>query len=155
MDLLCLIDTLNPAWRKGQSVSATAGALYGQFRERVRAHAATLRSQDFSAQLEYLMMRSLDFARNHRENIAAWLGPSSPASRHRAMAFRYSPQPLPVRPVVIRVLGRRAHAEALGWEPVFPPGLETADLPFHPGGALTGGNLARCASLLAERLNRE
>jgi len=152
VNLVVLVDALNPAWNRGLPLSATARARLDQLREKALYHAGHLQAMSHNARLGYLSGRIAAFFQNHRETAGAVLGASSRNMLNRRVAFQHIPTPVAAPALIIRVLGRRPHVAALGWQDIFSGGLVCSDLPFEPHGALAGDSVDRVATLLSERL---
>ena len=149
VELLALVDSLNPAWTRPLPRSAAACARLAQLREKARYHTARLRAMPAAARLGYLSGRAAAFFQNHGESAGAWLGLSFHRTRNRRIAGRHTPRSVAAAALVVRVRGRRPHAPGLGWMDVFAGGVTTIDIPFDPHGSLTEGNVTRVAAALS------
>lgn len=153
VELLALIDSLNPAWRP--SGGAVRSARLRQFGWKAAYHRHALRSMGAGEALRYLAGRAGAFVRNHLELTAARVGTEAFGDVHyRGVLRDYSPAPWSGDAVVVRLPGRRLDAPDLGWRAVIQGHLELVDVPFHPSGALAGANAERIADILGLRLSR-
>lgn len=136
VELLALIDTLNPAWR------APASALPRMVLQRAVQHWRTLRNLDWDARRDYLAGRMVALelsARRDRENYT------------RAQA-RYAPaHPLHCRTLLFEMPARRLPALMLGWEGLLGGHTLHETLPFDTAGSLSD----RCAPQVARAILRE
>ncbi len=154
VELLAMVDCLNPAWRRTRSRREILGAYLRQFRIKHAHHSARLAAMGAGDKARYLLSRVGMFFHNHSQNVAAWLG----WRRHlpiaaRAAMLRYSPASYRGDALLLRVPGRRLDAPLLGWQDVIAGRLEMHDLAFEPGGALAGENCERAAAFLQRRLS--
>jgi acyl-CoA synthetase (AMP-forming)/AMP-acid ligase II len=161
VELVALIDTLNPAWRQGRSASAVSLAVARQLRAKLAYHGSTLQGMGPREGARYLAERGRAFLQNHGENAGARalsLGVGVPAGlrsvkwAHRRLALEFRPGVYGGEVVVVKALGRRPDVPALGWDRRVRGRLEEVEIPFHPRGVLSGGNAARVADALSSRM---
>jgi thioesterase domain-containing protein len=155
VELLALIDTLNPAWRRRQKFGAVTAARARQLSRKLHYHAQRLHAMSFAESIRYLAGRLGAFAFNYRELAAAraGLGGLGHAAYRRLMLI-HTPSEWPLDALIIRVAGSRLDAPALGWNGVIKGSVEIVDLPFLPEGALSGENAPRVAAAMQHALNR-
>jgi hypothetical protein len=149
---LALVDTLNPAWRRGARPMAVNAARVQQWRWKLAAHHSCLEQRGWAGKVAYLTGRVGAFWKNHRELTAARLGLGRGAGvKYRRLMLEHQPGLWHGDALLVRVRGRRLEAPDLGWRAVVKGELEMADLPFAAEGALAGDNARRLAKLLEER----
>jgi non-ribosomal peptide synthetase component E (peptide arylation enzyme)/thioesterase domain-containing protein len=163
VDLLVLVDTLNPAWRRGRTPSAVSTSIARQLRAKLALHGEILRGMGPRRGARYLAGRVAAFLQNHGENagaraIALGLEPSrSPRAlklAHRRLSLDYRPEAYEGEVLVVKVRSRRPDVAALGWGGSVQGRLEEVEIPFHPNGALAGPNARRVAQILSRRIPR-
>ena len=155
VELLALIDALNPRWREDATLAMRISARVRQMRFKFAHHYRTLREMPRAGVFAWLTGRGRAFLQNHAEQAAARLHWSDrPAVLHRALLFHHRPAPCRVDAILIRVQGRRTDAPNLGWSQTVLGQIELAEVPFHPHGALAEDNVGRVAAILAEKLGR-
>jgi acyl-CoA synthetase (AMP-forming)/AMP-acid ligase II len=141
VELLALIDSLNPAWAGGNSGIASIKAECRQIGFKLNHHISHVLKFGLFKSARYLKGRVQDFFKFHTE--------SSP---HRAAMLEYRPQPWASNALVLRFPGRRLDAPALGWAHLIQGDLQVRTLPFEPEGALAKDSAARVAAVLREHL---
>jgi hypothetical protein len=97
--------------------------------------------------------RAEDAKRCIDEGTAGRLGLRPVKWTHRRLALEYRPDVYAGEVVVVKVHGRRPDVPALGWDSKAHGTLEEVEIPFHPSGALAGGNAARVADVLSRRMS--
>jgi thioesterase domain-containing protein len=161
VELLAIIDSLNPAWWRTQSVRGLAGALWRQWRIKAAHHRAALRGLDAGASARYVGRRLAGMTAHHAETLAARLEhaglPWPRAARRARRAYRrqmlaYVPGRYGGRVLLVKVSGRRLDAPLLGWQGAALGAIEEVEIPRRFGGALSGDNAWRVAAILAARL---
>lgn len=153
VEFLCLVDSLNPAWKSRASAPSLMRARGSQLRTKVSLHREALASLSFGERMKYLRGRASAFRKNYRELAELRWSPEQDASTQlRSWVLQYQPPRLDVAAIVIRLQGKRLDAPGLGWQTLAERGMEMLDLPFAPDGALSGGNAQRVAVMLDERL---
>jgi thioesterase domain-containing protein len=161
VELVALIDTLNPAWRRDQRPAAVAASVARQLRAKVAYHATVLRGMGAWGGTGYLAGRARAFLQNHGERAGARalrLGLELPGSlrsvrwAHRRMALDHRPGIYPGDVLIVKAPGRRPDVPALGWRGTILGILEEVEVPFHPAGALAADSAARVAEALSRRL---
>lgn len=161
VELLALIDSLNPGWRRSQGPKGVAAAMLRQWKSKAAYHRGTLSRMDAGDAVRYVAQRVGAFFENHGETIGAWLmraGISLPwkvgrmKRTYRRAMLTYTPRDYGGRVLLIKVRGRRLDAPFLGWKEVVLGGVEEVEIPLHPNGALAGANVQRVAAILSERL---
>jgi len=153
---LALIDTVNPAWRRGRPTREVGAARIGQLRRKVAHHVGVFRSIGPSRVPGYLTGRAGDFVLNHRELLAARTGlPAGRTIENRRAMLDHVPGDWPGDALLVRVPGRRLDAPDLGWRGLVHGRIETVDIPFLPGGALAGDNASEVARILHSRMADE
>jgi oxalate---CoA ligase len=162
VELLALVDTLNPTWRQGRTASAVSTSFTRQLRAKLAYHGGTLRGIGARDGARYVAGRVKAFLQNHGEDAGARalsLGAGAPRSRrsvkwwHRRLALEYRPGLYGGDAVVVKARGRRPDVPALGWDSRVQGKLEEVEIPFHPHGALAGGNAARVADVLSRHIS--
>ena len=161
VELVALVDTLDPTWRRGRTASAVTTSLARQLRAKLAYHTTVLRGMGTWDGARYLAGRLGAFLQNHRESAGARalsLGLAVPGGlrlvkwTHRRLALEYRPDVYEGDVVVVKAHGRRPDVPALGWDSKVLGSLEEVEIPFHPNGALSGGNAARVADVLSGRM---
>ncbi len=161
VELLVLIDSLNPAWAQGQSARAVAGARVRHWREKARHHRAALAALGRAGAVRYLRGRLEGWVRYRWEVVGARLlalGVRVPGRTGRArqlyrrQMLRYVPGEYGGRVLLVVVRGRRLDAPLLGWGQVARGPVDVVEVPHRPNGALAGDGARQIAALLAERL---
>ncbi|GAB4405217.1 MAG: hypothetical protein OHK0021_17350 [Bryobacter sp.] len=153
VELLALVDTLNPAWRRRAGLASWGAARAKQVGLKIAAHGEALRQRRLRQRLGYLQGRVAAFVKNYQELSAARYGVGSVENAsYRRLMLEHTPQPWPGDALVLRVRGRRLEAPDLGWREWVGGKLEVQDLPFAGEGALAGDNARRVANMLAEYL---
>jgi thioesterase domain-containing protein len=161
VELVALIDALNPAWARRQPARVVAGAWARHWRAKARHHAEQLAAVGAAGAPRYLRDRLTGWARHCGEWLEAralGLGlrvrgrAARPRLAYRRQMLRYAPGEYagPVLLVVVR--GRRLDAPLLGWGQTARGPIEAVEVPRGPRGALAGEGARRVAALLAERL---
>jgi thioesterase domain-containing protein len=153
VEFLALIDALNPAWKRQQSMITILNAWRRQWRFKWRYHCQALGGMSAGSGLRYLAARVRLFLRHHGELTAARLGLDRlPGAHNRRLTMSFSPGTWRGNALVVRVAGLRLHAPFLGWREVIQGSLELVELPFDPHGALGEASARRIAPLLRQRL---
>ncbi len=161
VEMLALVDTLNPTWRSGRAVSEVSTSIARQLRAKIGYHRAVLRGMRLRDGARYLAGRMRAFLQNHGETAGAralslGVGVSGalPALKwtHRRLALEYRPDVYAGDVVVVKAHGRRPDVPALGWDGTVQGELEEVEIPFHPNGALSGRNVIRVADVLSRRM---
>lgn len=156
IEFLCLIDSLNPAWRHTSSIPALMRARGAQLRTKFELHRQNLAALPLRERMKYLRGRAAAFRKNYGELANLHLTPTQDAATQlRSWVRQYHPPPLDLAVTVIRLQGKRLDAPALGWTALAGRGLELLDIPFAPDGALSGANASRVAQILDERLHND
>lgn len=151
VDFLALIDTLNPAWKAGQSYAGIARARWGQLRYKLAYHSAIMRDMPMRKRLYHLAGRTAAFLRNHGETAAARLGIDRLPIANRRLMLYHTPGGWGGNALIVRLPGKHLDAPALGWSSFIHGRIEVVDIPFHPNGALAGSD--RLADILRRRLD--
>ena len=161
VEMLALVDTLNPAWRRGRTVADVSTSIARQLRAKIGYHGAALRGMRRRDGARYLAGRVRAFLQNHGENAGARalsLGVGAPGAlaalkwSHRRLALDYQPDVYAGDVVVVKAHGRRPDILALGWGSAVQGELEEVEIPFRPNGALAGRNAIRVADVLSRRM---
>jgi acyl-CoA synthetase (AMP-forming)/AMP-acid ligase II/thioesterase domain-containing protein len=154
VELLALIDSLNPAWQRDAGVPARVAASLRQMRHRFAQNYRTVRGMRWSRVPRWTAGRAAAFFRYHGGEIAARIGAANDGRVFdRALLDRYRPAGCELNAVVVAVRGLRADVPNLGWLRAVLGRIEMAEIPFDPHGALAEGNVRRVAAILAERLD--
>ncbi|MBM3746625.1 MAG: AMP-binding protein [Acidobacteria bacterium] len=154
VEFLALIDALNPAWKRQQSMITILNARRRQWRFKWRYHRQALGGMSAGSGLRYLAARGRLFLQHHGELMAARLGlKSSQGVKNRRLTLSFSPGTWRGDALVIRVAGLRLDAPWLGWRDLMHGRLELVELPFDPHGALGEASARRVAAILRERLD--
>ncbi|MCX6612272.1 MAG: AMP-binding protein [Acidobacteria bacterium] len=141
VQFLCLIDTLNPAWKSENLGLQYFGAEARQLGFKLRHHVARIFGLGPLGAASYLAGRIEAFFKSQLET-----------SPYRNAMHDYRPQPWPSNTLVLRFPGRRLDAPALGWTHLVKGYLELVNLPFEPEGSLAKDSAARVAAVLAAHL---
>jgi acyl-CoA synthetase (AMP-forming)/AMP-acid ligase II/thioesterase domain-containing protein len=141
VQFLCLIDTLNPAWKNENPGLQYLGAEARQIGFKLRYHVARIFRLGPLGASSYLSGR-----------IGAFFKSQAETSLYRDAMQAYRPQPWPSSALVLRFPGRRLDAPSLGWTHLVEGNLELVTLPFEPEGSLAKDSAARVASVLAAHL---
>jgi thioesterase domain-containing protein len=161
VELLALIDSLNPAWRRSQDLKAVAAAMLRQWSRKAAYHRGMLGHMDAGEAVRYMAGRMGAFVENYAETMGAWLlrggillpwqaGRMKRANR-RAM-LTYTPGEYGGRVLLIKVRGRRLDAPLLGWKKTARGDVQEVEMPLHPYGALAEGNVQRLAAILRQQV---
>jgi acyl-CoA synthetase (AMP-forming)/AMP-acid ligase II/thioesterase domain-containing protein len=154
VEFLCLIDSLNPAWRHTSSLPALMRARGAQLRTKFGLHRQNLAALPLRERVQYFRGRAAAFRKNYGELANLHLAPTQDAATQlRSWVRQYQPPRLDLAVTVIRLQGKRLEAPGLGWSALASRGLELLDIPFAPDGALSGPNALRVAQILDERLH--
>jgi acyl-CoA synthetase (AMP-forming)/AMP-acid ligase II/thioesterase domain-containing protein len=154
IELLALIDSLNPAWRRDSGLPARVTASLRQMRLKFAHNYRTVRRMPWSRVPRWTAERAVAFCRYHGGEIAARIGAGSRRGVFdRALLLRYRPAGCRLNAVVVAVRGLRADVPNLGWSTAVLGRIEMAEIPFDPRGALAEANVRRVAAILAERLD--
>jgi len=150
VELLALVDTLNPDWARHQSSRSVAAAWLRNMGIRTAYHCTRLRRMGMRQALRYLAGRSAMFFRNKWELTAGRYGHGS--GRYRELMRVFRPGEWTGDALVVRRPGRHLDAPLLGWSSIVRGKLEVADVPFELEGSLAGENAGRVAALIRARL---
>jgi thioesterase domain-containing protein len=154
VELLALIDSLNPAWRL-DSVPVRVAASLRQMHFKFANHYRTLLRTPPSEVVGRVAGRAAAFIHNHGEQFAArFRVGNNPAVVNRGLMLNHRPAPCHLNAVLVRVKGRRTDAPNLGWSQTILGRIDLVEVPFNPHGALAGANARRVAVILADRLER-
>jgi hypothetical protein len=161
VEMLALVDTLNPAWRSGRTLAEVSTSFARQLRAKIGHHGSVLRGMRPGAGARYVAGRLRAFLQNHGENagaraLAFGIGASGALRAlkwtHRRLALEYRPGVYAGDVVVVKARSRRADVAGLGWGGRVQGELAEVEIPFHPDGALAGRNAIRVAEILSRRM---
>lgn len=152
VELLFLVDALNPAWQRHAAATARWVARGRQLGHKLQVHGRALAEMPGREGWQYLRGRVGALRKNYGELAALRVAPEGDAARQlRSWVRRHEPKRIAARAVLVRMQGKRLDAPMLGWQGLAGGGLELLDLPFATEGALSGDNARRMAGLLDER----
>lgn len=153
VETLCLIDSLNPAWRASASRPEFLKARVGQLRSKIALHREAILSLPWRERVRYVRARAAAFRKNYAELAELrWAPERDPAMQLWSWVRQYRPRRLDVAALLVRLRAKRLDAPNLGWDGLAGQGIELLDIPYAPDGALSGDNALRVAAILDERL---
>ncbi len=156
VDLLTMIDTLNPAWRRSKSMPEVAAAFARLGAQRMQQHFQALRNLRTPDKLTYLQSRLEALRETVSDALGAYraIGDKAPQARHvyRGAQSEYAPmRAFTGRVLLFEMNARRLPALMLGWQGFLSGTTVLEELPFDTKGSLS----EQTTPLVAQSLIRE
>lgn len=145
VELLAMVDTLNPAWAGPAGRVAAAGAFMRMCALRAAAHRRALAAMNWRARRSYLASRVAAYFEALAQSGNAYRGAQSAYAPQRAFTGRA---------LLIEVTGRRLAAPMLGWSGWLNGETGFGRVGFDAAGSLSERIAPRVAGLLTEALER-
>jgi thioesterase domain-containing protein len=135
VELLAMVDTLNPAWRRSRPSFEVVAAFLRMAARRTVWHLHALRELSLKDKAAYLLSR----VRALRETLSDEFGTAiEPRRLHRGAQSEYSPaRRYAGRVLLFEMEARRLPAPLLGWDGLLDSTAVVESLPFDAQGALS------------------